>query len=685
MNSVVPHQLKTLEALADLTIPADAAPGGWKGGADQVLSDWATLERRQLLGAVQRVCVELERHAGPQSRFTDLTVTEQAALVRRICEDPGCSRDFNTVLALCMEGYYAGSLTHPPAGWKVTGFQPRPSDQAVAEETSVPGVAVADLRTDYDYAVIGGGAGGGVCAQVLSQSGAKVLLLERGQNLADAALRDDHVRGKRMALRDPVAGPGPGNPRLVRGPDGMESAFDANGPGFDWGLNAMVLGGGTRLWQGMAWRLAAADLQMASTYGVPDGSSQVDWPIDYDDLLPHYVAVETSLGVTAGLHTPDITSAEFAHLMPALPGDAVRELLASGASRLGWPVGPIPFAINSVPRAGRSACVACHQCMGHSCPVNARNGTHNTFIPDAHQHGADVLYGAHVTRIHHHNGTASSIDVVVSDSASTRHLTIRCGHVVVAAGAVETPRLLLSSGLGNDHVGKHLQGHALSMVAAVSPIELEPFSGPGHSVATTAAVHGDDAPAGGGVLFDLFSPYPHQYATLARALGAPASFGVEHKDWMRTKLSRVVGVMGIGHDVPTPDTAITLHLNLVDSHGVPAPVFTAREHPLTTANRRYLVERSVEWLNAAGCRDPRDVLSAFDAHQRRIPASEHSAGTTRMAHDEDAGATDPDGRLFGSSNVLVGDASLLPTNGGYNPGLTIMANARRVAGKWLGA
>lgn len=60
--------------------------------------------------------------------------------------------------------------------------------------------------------------------------------------------------------------------------------------------------------------------------------------------------------------------------------------------------------------------------------------------------------------------------------------------------------------------------------------------------------------------------------------------------------------------------------------------------------------------------------------------TEHSAGTARLGNDPASSACDIQGRLWGSSNIWVADASLNPTNGGVNPALTVMANAMRVAG-----
>src|SRR5262249_13864686 len=151
---------------------------------------------------------------------------------------------------------------------------------------------------------------------------------------------------------------GTGHPREVDG-----NLVEALEDPWTWGLNALTVGGGTRVWQGMAWRFSPEDFAMATTYGVPAGSTLSDWPIGYDDLAPDYARVESEIGVSGG----GLTGLDYP--MPPLRDDPVRRHFTAAAQRLGWGAGPVPFAINSVPRDGRAACIHCSQCVGHACVV----------------------------------------------------------------------------------------------------------------------------------------------------------------------------------------------------------------------------------------------------------------------------------------------------------------------------
>ena len=120
---------------------------------------------------------------------------------------------------------------------------------------------------------------------------------------------------------------------------------------------------------------------------------------------------------------------------------------------------------------------------------------------------------------------------------------------MVSAGAVETPRLLLASGLGTPRSGP--PGYdSFSLLYGTAAEPVNPFVGPGHSIATLDFVHRDGEAWGGGVLFDAPALLPLAAAQLAPALGHPA-WGADHRRWMRSRLPYVAGAMGIGQEVPS--------------------------------------------------------------------------------------------------------------------------------------
>ena len=298
---------KSLAAIFDTIVPPGEFPGGWAGGVEKLLRehlhdflDWCVPTLRRAVGSVDSL--SMQRHAQP---FRHVSLEQRASILRALLEaeigfprgeDRTQRSPIESTIELAHEGYYGG--TTRPAGWSVVGFDPLPSGVDPVEPPTLVGVSADDLEADYDVVVIGGGAGGGVAAARLAERGRKVLLIERSRPFRDAELRDNHLQGKRSELFDVIAGPGRGSPRVLERSDGSTRLLRGDGSGADYGLVAMALGGGTRVWQGMSWRFLPEDFRMASTYGVPENSVLSDWPFDYGELEPYYEQVEWDLGVS---------------------------------------------------------------------------------------------------------------------------------------------------------------------------------------------------------------------------------------------------------------------------------------------------------------------------------------------------------------------------------------------------
>lgn len=665
----------TLAALFDTVIPADQWPGGWEGGGERLLhahaADFLAWAQAPLWRAVELADASATSSDGRP--FAALSPDRRADILAALLADASAAPAVEALLTSAYQGYYAG--TSEPAGWGMVGYAPVPAGVSPVDPEVPAGVRAPELDDHYDVIVVGAGAGGGAVAAELAERGRHVLLIDRSRPLRNSDLRGNHLQGKRTGRYDVTVGPHAGNPRVLEREDGSTVVLPGEGDALAYGLNAMVLGGGTRVWQGMSWRFWEQDFRMASTYGSPAGSTLADWPFDYSELEPYYERAEWELGV-AGDATSAVgraTPRRRGYPMPAMPSDRTREALTAAGRRLGLTTSPIPFAINSVPRAGRAACVRCPQCIGHACPVDAKNGSHNTFIPRALATGrTDLLLSAQVARIlHDGRGTATGVTVVVEDANGERELRLRADRVVVSAGAIETARLLLASGLGNAWVGRNHMTHGVAVAVAGAAPDIKETVGPGHSVATVDFVHDDPHGWGGGVIFDAALQFPYDKAQAGRRL-APRPFGAQHKAWMRDT-PNLVGTMAMAQEIPHEETRVGLDPTLVDRRGMPAVRLRGTAHDATRSNVSALAGHCADWLEAAGGTD----ITVLE-HPVAPQGQEHSAGTARLSADPASGACDPNGLLWGTTNVYVADASLHVTNGGFNPALTVFANALRV-------
>jgi choline dehydrogenase-like flavoprotein len=526
------------------------------------------------------------------------------------------------------------------------------------------------MPTDFDVVIVGAGAGGGVAAWVLASRGFKVCLIEKGRSLhptlaADvlegSLLGNDELRRRRyFGFHDPLI-----EPRVYQPGDGATAEVrEIQGLG-------VAVGGGTIHYDGDSPRVQAIDLQRLSKLGPVAGAEVVDWPITYDELVPFYDAAEQLIGVQglAGANPFEETRGPY----PMPPGYPAKSgvVLAKGASALGYHPHAMPMAINSVFYRGRPGCVNCGFCpMG--CPVNAKGSTAVTAVRDALRTGnVTMLVETCVTSITTDaaKGHATGVNVIDPEGA-TRSITAK--HVIVAANAIETPRLLLDSGIGNSSglLGRNLMFHIVFATIAVFPDEIDSYRGRPitHAMADFTVPDADGFRGGyvelGGELHPLEEGTSYPWL-LHKGL-------MTEGKWRR----RIASVSMIGEDVPVRTNRVELDPKVRDVYGRAAPRIVYARHPKDQAMVDHFFPKLDAIAKAAGAVEIRRV-DFVDQDGR--PESKHLLGTARMGTDAKASVTNPWGRLHDVDNLWICDGSLWPTSTGFNPTLTQQAMAWRTA------
>lgn len=687
-----------LEAVVDRIIPADAWPSATQGGVLDYLErraaeDTATWTNILEPGLRALDAEALALHHKPLSK---LSADKQDVLLRDL--EQGRLRDFpvsqqrffSALLSLVIEGYYGS----PDAGgnregksWDMIGFRPGPVSklQEPVPETELPQRSINQLRERYDAIVVGAGAGGSVAASVLAEAGLQVLVVERGSWLRYHEIGSDHTRNHRFSKYGHNTGPAlDGHPRTLLSDSGEERIAAPHEGHYH--NNAMTVGGGTRVYGAQAWRFHSDDFRMATRYGIPDGSSLRDWPIRYDELEPYYERAEWEVGVSGDGHAhPGRGSRQRPYPMPPLPRTLEAERLARAAAQLGWDAGPVPLLINSVERDGRPACGRCGQCVGFACPTDSKNGGHNTMLLRAIQSGnCDLICDTMVERIDTEAGKhATGVRLVQELAGKLERRQVRSGHVVVAAGAIESARLLLQSasdaepdGIGNRNgqVGRHLQGHVYTGAYALFDEPVQDGLGPGVSIATCRFAHGNgNGIIGGGMLANEFTRLPLIHWNRALAPDA-VRWGIAGKIMMRDSYLRTSHVQGPIQEIPTPESRVRLSPTVKDRFGLPVAQLSGSVHSESLRAAAMLAEQAETWLWAAGARQVWRTRPGGG-----LSAGQHQAGTLRMGDDPSSSVTDRFGRIHGYDNLWVSDGSLHVTNGGVNPVLTILALAFRTA------
>lgn len=541
-----------------------------------------------------------------------------------------------------------------------------------------------------DAVVVGSGPGGASVADVLTRLGWTVVLVEKGRNhLLDpaapsglaAAFSNDEIK----FVHRHFLGPDPWlEPRTFRT---HPSDGDRVHVGDVNNVPSTVGGGGTHA-DGKVPRFREDDFRLLDTLGPMPDAAVADWPVTYDELEPFYADVERRIGV-AGQAGANPFAAWRSGPFPMPPGPPMygAVLSARAAEEVGWHPYPAPTAANSVPYDGRPACNNCGFCAGFGCPVHAK-GDPVALLRAAHRTGnLELLPDTMALCIERRGRRATGVTVVGPDG---RVRTVGARHVVVAGGAVETPRLLLLSGFEHPLIGRYLMVHVQTIVVGSFPFRFHPERGRAVTCVHDDAIVGDDASrqaarqAGlpwvrGGMVEHSAQPLP-----VAEALLYPrgeAHTGLMAESPMRDRLWAFIMQ---GEDVPQAGNRVDLDPAVRDVHGLPAARVTYRPHRHELVASAHHGPRLAAVLEAMGAASTHVAASpSSDGRHARgsspVPESRHVMGTARMGTDPASSVVDPFGRVHGTDNVVVADSSVFVTASGYGPTLTLAALAARAA------
>ncbi len=496
---------------------------------------------------------------------------------------------------------------------------------------------------DTVVVVIGSGAGGGVLANELAQSGVNVVCLEAGRRLGPGEIvNDERIMDQRMTWRDRRIGEGQLNPRF---PAWM----------------CKTVGGTTMHWTGTAVRLQAHEFMPKTHYALPD-TNAIDWPLGLDELEPYYERAEYRMGVSGR------------HDMPPLPMNNNMKVLAAGARRVGYRhVTSSGVAINSVAFDGRPACQQIGFCKS-GCVIGAKWSTYHAEIPKAEKTGHFELRPGSMALQIEHDPAGRVIGVVYADAnGAIQRQSARL--VCVAGNAIETPRLLLNSsssmfpdGLANGagQVGHNYLKHVVLGALGFMPDEVHFYRGAqqgGH----IADEQRDDPSRGfaGGYQIESAAFSPLAVARIA----FDGKWGPEMSEAL-DQYTHLAATFITGEDPALYTNGIRLHAAEVDEYGLPIPIVHYTDHENAGPMRKHAANAASALFDALGAR-------------RVVPFSvnmaTHNLGTCRMSSNAADGVCNQWGRAHEIDNLYISDGSQFTSSGSANPTLTIVALAIRQA------
>lgn len=524
-----------------------------------------------------------------------------------------------------------------------------------------------------DVIIVGSGISGALMASRLAAAGVKVAILEAGTNVDRPTAV---TRYQNAPIKWPEAPYPPTKQAMHPIVSDLDFWYRQSGPDKFASTYIKVVGGTTWHWLGTCLRFVPNDFRLKALYG-----QGADWPITYDDLEPFYGEAENEIGV-AGDTARDLGSPRSTPFpMGAIPQTYLDNSFYKVLAGTGYQVRSTPQGRNSIDRDDRPACCGNGSCVP-ICPIQAKYDA-TVHVDRAVKSGA-MLYDKS-TAISVEVGADRKVSAIVFkrwDGSKGR----ATGKVfVIAAHAIETPRLLLNSrsaatptGVANssDQVGRNLMDHPIQLSWALSRDQVWPYRGPLSTSGIENLRDGLFRRERGAFRIDIgnegWSWPTGAPSSTAVDLANRGMRGKELDDTLREQASRHIRLAALVEQPPDPENRVTLDKEK-DMYGVPLPRIAYRLDDYTKAGF------------AASVKAHNDIFAKLAATQvQHSPVAQgagHIIGTAKMGADPKTSVVDGNLRSHDHANLFVLGSSVFPTSGTANPTLTIAALTLRAVGE----
>ena len=513
------------------------------------------------------------------------------------------------------------------------------------------------MNEKYDIVVVGSGAGGAPLAHALTKAGAKVCVIERGKALEELSLDRDEIEWTRRKRFMPHAR---NDPHMFRKDESTRALATARA----WTGN--IVGGSTVTSDALMVRASEADFAQGDRMNKIAGIKAPNWPFGLAELAPYYDEAERFLGVKKAKEQ-------------GLKTHAIAGFLDAAAAKVGHTLSRAERAIVTHDRGLQKACEYRTLCEQYACPSNAKSTADNVFIKPAQALGMVLKTQTQAIEILHKGASATGVRVVEKGVQKD----IEASRVVVAAGAVESARLLLLSGSWcnkNERVGKGLWFSARSEVRAFlhqsdfekcadfmkgSPFVerlLLPAQNKGEHFDRTALLR-----------FAFEQENPIQRAEKLSKEGG-LLFGEALKSKLRERFSegRTLQAMAYAESPAHPGAFVDLSGRARDQHGAKSARITHFHHPRTNFVAKDAVKKAHAIFEEIGAKEVKThaLLQSHEVLQ---------GGTCRMGENAKQSVCDAKGAVHGSEGLTLCGAATLCSSLSVPTGLTIAANALRIA------
>lgn len=552
----------------------------------------------------------------------------------------------------------------------------------------------------YDAVIVGSGAGGGMAAKVLSESGLSVAVIEAGPFF------DPKDNAQRTQLRWPWESPRRGASPPSRSFGDFDMAYGGwqldgepyttvPGTRFNW-FRSRMLGGRTNHWGRISLRFGPYDFKRKDIDGLGD-----NWPLGYEDVKPYYDRVDKLIGIFGTKE--NIPNEPDGFFLPP-PKPRLHELYYIQAARKsGVPV--IPSRMSMLTKAvnkDRGVCFYCGQCS-RACQVYADFSAGTCLIFPAQRSGKQLdLYVNCMAREIITNEEGKAVAVSYINKEDRQEYQLKGKVIILAASACESARILLNSksprhanGLGNSSgaVGKYLHDSTGASRGAFIPKLMN------------RKIYNEDGVGG----MHVYTPwwldnkkldFPRGYhLEIWGGMGMPGygsgfnvndfnkylgkevgGYGTQLKKDYRQFYGSVVGISGRGECIAREDNYCEIDPNQVDQFGIPVLRFnyTWSDHEIKQG--KHMHETFEELLTNMGGHLLGEKPGADRDYGLNAPGEIiHEVGTTRMGSDPKKSVTNQYMQLHDVKNVFVVDGGPFVSQADKNPTWTILALSWRTS------
>jgi choline dehydrogenase-like flavoprotein len=586
--------------------------------------------------------------------------------------------------------------------------------------------------TKFDVVIVGSGIAGSIIAKQMAQNGNSVLVLEAGvgeqydqylqrfyataskDNQSPYALNPDAPTPRSTDAHKIHPGRPDSSAYLVQtGPFGSDTTY------------TRVLGGTTMHWEGKVIRMLPEDFGMMRNYG-----QGLDWPFDYDELEPYYCDAEREIGVSADLEDCKYLGTRFkdGYVFPmrGLPLSYLDRQVDAGicgtsvelyGERYELKVRPFPQGRNGIPNADYSyggergftpvTAVSDHQseeggrCQGNNacvplCPVQAKYNAGKTLAAATQTGKVRVIKQAVASRVLIDGcGRVSGIEFKHYKHPDSPEHKVYIGKgtiYVLAANAIENPRLMLASGLGSRSglMGRNLMDHAYLLSWALMPqicgtmrgtnctggiVELRGGAFRRHQAAFSVDIHND------GWGWAVGSPY----SDLIELVDNQNKYGSELRQALIDRVSRQLQLAFMIEALPNESNRVTVDPGYTDALGNMRPVLSYNIPDYVMRGAAYARQFAKLVFQRLGAGDYTAYDSSdygyvpYEGEGYVIRGGNHLSGTHIMGSSASSSVVNDYQRSWEHDNLYLVGGGSMPTIGTANTTLTIAALCFRTA------